>query len=100
MHNRAAQVIDRFGGVSALARALGHKWPTTVQGWKTRGVIPAGQQQKIPLIAQAAGMMKQLAERDRAAEIRKFRDVLPDGIVERDLAVLRQHQDCSRGELL
>jgi hypothetical protein len=56
MQNRAAQIIDRFGGVSALARALGHKWPTTVQGWKTRGVIPAGQQQKILDAARKSGI--------------------------------------------
>jgi len=36
----AERIIDQFGGLSALARALGHKNPTTVQGWKERGVIP------------------------------------------------------------
>ena len=40
----AAFVISKFGGISALSKALGHKNPTTVQGWKERGVIPARQQ--------------------------------------------------------
>lgn len=41
------RIIDRFGGLSATARALGHQNPTTVQGWKERGVIPARQQAKV-----------------------------------------------------
>lgn len=38
-----ADIIEELGGVTALARALGHRWPTTVQGWKSRGVIPSRQ---------------------------------------------------------
>ena len=34
-------VIEKFGGLHQMARALGHKWPTTVQGWRDRGTIPA-----------------------------------------------------------
>ena len=44
---RSDAIIDRFGGLSALARALGHKHVTTVQGWKLRGVIPAQRQQEV-----------------------------------------------------
>lgn len=40
-------IIERFGGMTALARALGHKNPTTVQGWKVRGIIPARQQREL-----------------------------------------------------
>lgn len=37
----AEKIIERFGGVSKLAAILGHDYPTRVQGWKKRGVIPA-----------------------------------------------------------
>ena len=40
----AEKIIERFGGIAALARALGHKQPSTVQGWKERGFIPARRQ--------------------------------------------------------
>ncbi|MGO4125697.1 carph-isopro domain-containing protein [Inquilinus sp. YAF38] len=40
-------IIDRFGGLTSLARALGHKHASTVQGWKQRGVIPALRQQEV-----------------------------------------------------
>lgn len=38
--DRAAVIIEYLGGTSAVQRGLGHKYPTTVQGWKTRGKIP------------------------------------------------------------
>lgn len=38
-----------------MARALGHKYPTTVQGWKSRKQIPADQQQNV---LDAAGKIK------------------------------------------
>jgi hypothetical protein len=40
---QAERIIGMFGGVTALSRALGHKHPTTVQGWKARGFIPSPQ---------------------------------------------------------
>ena len=40
-------VITALGGLSAVSRGLGHKHPTTVQGWWERGVIPAQQQKRI-----------------------------------------------------
>jgi len=33
-------LVRCFGGLTAMARALGHTHPTTVQGWKQRGAIP------------------------------------------------------------
>jgi len=33
-------LIKAFGGLSAMARALGHAHASTVQGWQARGVIP------------------------------------------------------------
>ena len=49
--NTAEPIIAKFGGLSAMAAALGHRNPSTVQGWKERGIIPARQQ---PLVLQAA----------------------------------------------
>lgn len=52
------QIITQFGGLSAMAKALGHKNPTTVQGWKNANKIPdwrfheiekAAEEQKISL---------------------------------------------------
>lgn len=49
--NVVADVIDRFGGVRPMAAALGHKNPSTVQGWKERGVIPV---RRLPSVIEAA----------------------------------------------
>lgn len=62
---QADRIIDRFGGVRALAGALGHKHHTTVQGWKDRGVIPPRQHQAIWDAAQDVGVGLEL--RDFAA---------------------------------
>jgi len=49
--NTARFIINKFGGLTAMARALGHRNVSTVQGWRQRGVIPARQQ---PLVLEAA----------------------------------------------
>ena len=49
----AERVIEKFGGVSAMARLLKHKHPTTVHGWKTRGLIPAGRMDELLDLAAA-----------------------------------------------
>ena len=49
--NKARQIVDKFGGQSALARILGHRNPSTVQGWMSRGVIPVRQ---LPAVIRAA----------------------------------------------
>lgn len=36
----AAQVIEKFGGLTPMSTALGHKHCTTVQGWRDSGSIP------------------------------------------------------------
>jgi hypothetical protein len=43
----AERIIERFGGLSALAQALGHKHASTVQRWKESGFIPARHQQRV-----------------------------------------------------
>lgn len=62
---QADRIIGKFEGVRALATALGHKHPTTVQGWKDRGVIPSRQHQAIWDAAQRTGVELEL--RDFAA---------------------------------
>ena len=47
MRTQAEHIIAQFGGISALAKVLGHKHPTTVQGWKARGWIPSRHQTEI-----------------------------------------------------
>lgn len=49
MQTQAEYLIGRFGGISALARALGHRNRSTVQGWKERGVIPSRQHAEVLL---------------------------------------------------
>lgn len=44
------ELIDALGGLTALAKELGHTNPTTVQGWKDRGAIPLKQ---IPRVIEA-----------------------------------------------
>jgi len=52
----AELVIRKMGGLRKLARALEHRNPTTVQGWKARGNIPARHQPAILEKAAAAGV--------------------------------------------
>jgi hypothetical protein len=47
------KVIQAFGGIRALARALGHANPSTVSGWYRRGRVPWRQ---IPIVIEAAEM--------------------------------------------
>lgn len=39
--SQAARIVAKFGGLTATSKALGHKNPTTVQGWVERGYIPS-----------------------------------------------------------
>lgn len=54
--NAVDRIVEKFGGITAMARALGHRHPTTVQGWKARGVIPARRQQQVLDAARANGI--------------------------------------------
>ncbi len=40
MRNGVDRLVQCFGGLSGMARALGHAHVSTVQGWKSRGSIP------------------------------------------------------------
>jgi hypothetical protein len=44
---QADRIIQKFGTVTRLARALGHPHATTVQAWKKRGFIPQRQHEAV-----------------------------------------------------
>lgn len=52
---QAARIIGKFKSQAALARELGRP-PTTVQGWKDRGFIPAHHQQEVLEAAHRLGV--------------------------------------------
>ena len=60
--NPAEIVITKFGGLSALARALGHKHPTTVSGWRGAKLIPARQMPHVLAAARKHGIALDAAE--------------------------------------
>jgi hypothetical protein len=59
---QAERIIEKFGGVNELARALGHRNPTTVSGWRLRGFIPPRQHDPIWQAARRAGVDLVLAD--------------------------------------
>lgn len=67
MASAAENVIARFGGISKLARALKHPHVTTVQGWKTRGVIPSRQMPAVLKAAEEQGIKLSAADLIEAA---------------------------------
>ncbi len=48
--------ISALGGISAVARGLGHRNVTTVQGWWDREVIPAQRQRSVLDLACSLGI--------------------------------------------
>lgn len=50
------KIIVAFGGLTATGRALGHKNPTTVQGWKDAGRIPHWRHAEIIAAANREGV--------------------------------------------
>lgn len=50
------RIIEHFGGLTALARALGHRNPTTVQGWRDRGRVPLEHIHQVVAVANERGM--------------------------------------------
>jgi len=59
---QAERIISKFGGLSKLADALGHKHPTTVQGWRGRGFVPTRQIQAVLAAAKRRGISLTLAD--------------------------------------
>lgn len=60
--SQAKRIIDKFGGIYPLARALGHKNPTTVQGWLVRGFVPPRQHEPVWEAAKREGIDLSLAD--------------------------------------
>ena len=58
--NKAQSLIEAFGGLSSFAQALGHKHPTTVQGWGKSGRIPHWRHDEIFRAAEAAGKLSEV----------------------------------------
>lgn len=56
MMTEAEATILAFGGLSKLAKALGHRNVTTVQGWKGRGSIPSWRRREVMDAATAHGV--------------------------------------------
>lgn len=52
----ARYVIRLFGGLTPLSKALGHRNPTTVQGWWKRESIPPSRYEAILSVAAAKGI--------------------------------------------
>jgi hypothetical protein len=53
---QSVRIIEKFGGINAMARILGHTNASTVQGWKERGYIPARQQDGVLAAAKENGI--------------------------------------------
>lgn len=56
MANHVENLINAFGGLSKMARALGHKHVTTVQGWRDSGRIPHWRYHEILSAAEREGV--------------------------------------------
>jgi len=56
MMHEVRKIIRAFGGVTELARALGHKNSTTVHGWKLRSRIPEKHHQRVLKAARDRGL--------------------------------------------
>lgn len=50
-------VIERLGGITAVANGLKHRNPSTVQGWWDREVIPSRKQRSVLALATRKGVI-------------------------------------------
>lgn len=50
-------VIERLGGITAVANGLDHRNPSTVQGWWDREVIPSRKQRSVLALATRKGVI-------------------------------------------
>jgi hypothetical protein len=59
---QAEMIISKFGGIAPMARVLGHKNASTVQGWRERGTIPPRRHKEVWEAAKANGIPLELSE--------------------------------------
>jgi len=55
-------IIEKFGGLAAMARALGHKNVTTIQGWRDSNRIPPWRHHEVMVAAEACGISLSAAD--------------------------------------
>jgi hypothetical protein len=72
----AERVIDTFGGLTPLARALGFP-VSTVQGWKERGEIPQRHWLPIMNVAKEAGISLKLEDFLEPITAERFDEMFP-----------------------
>lgn len=60
--NAVKKIIEKFGGLSGLARALGHNNASTVQRWPRVGEIPRLQRVEVRKAAAKLGIIFTKAE--------------------------------------
>jgi len=56
LSNPVIDLIERFGGLSKFSSGLGHRHPTTVQGWRDSGHIPPWRLPEINALADSEGV--------------------------------------------
>lgn len=63
-------LIDAFGGLSKMARTLGHRHVTTIDGWRRAGRIPRWRLPEVMAGAERMGISLSLLPSDRRVRAR------------------------------
>ncbi|HEB80222.1 MAG TPA: bifunctional diguanylate cyclase/phosphodiesterase, partial [Rhodospirillales bacterium] len=79
-------LMKKFGGMSAMARALGHKYPTTVQGWKDSGAIPHWRFASVIAAAKAHGVELSKEELAHLGQGQEAAAEIPESVAKFDAA--------------
>lgn len=102
------QAEQRVAGVAVIELGSGHEIQAVLALHQPHDVLfgdhvlhaPSGHGQQVPLVAQPAGVVEQLANPDDMTEVRQFRQVAAHVVVQRQLSVLGEQQYRKRRELL
>lgn len=52
----AKKIINKFGGLSKMTKAMRYKYVSRVQGWRNRGIIPSKVQKDVLKVARKLGL--------------------------------------------